>query len=72
MLARQPLRQQAAARSCRLAPQETGERTITWNVSRDGSAAYAIRPPSACTWRSESIASAVISSPGASTGTPGG
>ncbi len=44
----------------------------TWKVPRVGSAAYAILPPSARTSRSASSAALVTSSPGASTGTPGG
>jgi hypothetical protein len=45
---------------------------MTWSVVSVGSAAYAMRPPSAWTSRSAFSAVEVISSPGASTGTPGG
>jgi MFS transporter len=49
-----------------------GQPVTTWKVARVGSAAYAIRPPSVLTSRRAASASAVMSSPGASTGTPGG
>jgi len=49
-----------------------GQPVTTWKVASVGSAAYAIRPPSAITSRRAATASAVMSSPGASTGTPGG
>src|SRR5262249_58140275 len=45
---------------------------ITWKVASEGSAAYAIRPPCALAARSAASAPAVITSPGASTGMPGG
>jgi len=49
-----------------------GQPVTTWKVASVGSAAYAIRPPSAITSRRAATASAVMSSPGARTGTPGG